>query len=99
MVLSPTLRGLLEQWIDFSTSEETLNLYYIRAKDVHKLGLIDSIPSFIFGLVFESTQSIFFSWLQRVNKEPSINEAAEFLRVFNSRGYMIKTRISQVCNR
>ncbi len=98
MSLDVTTRGMIESWIEFCISESMLATYVKTARDLHRKGVIDSIPSFIYGLIYESTQDTFFTWVRKYNREPTRSEVNEFLRIFDERSYMIKSRISQASN-
>jgi len=96
--LDVTTRGMIESWIEFCISEIMLATYVKTARDLHRKGVIDSIPSFIYGLIYESTQNTFFTWIKKFSREPTSSEGDEFWRIFDERSYMIKSRISQASN-
>jgi hypothetical protein len=98
MPLDVTTRGMVEEWIEFCISEKMLAGYVEKAKDLHRKGFMDSIPSFVYGIIYQSTQDTFFTWIRKYNREPTRSEVVEFMRIFSERSYVIKSRISQATN-
>jgi hypothetical protein len=96
--MEPALRGIIEQAIDNELSEDMLNSNYRIFSQFKNRGLIDSIPSAMFGRIYTRAFSAWLEYKASHGKMVNQHEANEFGRIFEARAMEIRSKITEIVN-
>ena len=96
--MEPALRGILEKVIDDELTDDKLESNYRVFTNFRNRGLIDSVPSAMFGRIYTRTYNAWLDYKANDDKPVSQMEAAEFGRIFEIRAMEIKSRITDVAS-
>jgi len=96
--LEPALRGLLEKIIDDELSQDKLESNYRIFSNFKSRGLIDSVPSAMFGRIYTRAYNAWLEYKANNGKPVSRPEATEFGRIFETRAMEIRSKILAVSN-
>lgn len=96
--LEPALRGILEKVIDDELTDDKLESNYRVFSNFKNRGLIDSVPSAMFGRIYTRTYNAWLDYKANDDTPVSHMEAAEFGRIFEIRAIEIKSRITEIAN-
>lgn len=91
--MEPVLRGLLEQVIDNELSEDMLTSNYRIFTQFKNRGLVDSVPSAMFGRVYTRAYTAWLEYKASHGKDINQHEATEFGRIFEARSMEIRSKI------
>jgi len=94
--MEPALRGLIEQVIDNELTDDMLSSNYRIFNKYRDRGLIDSIPSAMFGRIYTRAFSAWLEYKAGHGKAINQHEATEFGRIFEARAMEIKSRITEI---
>jgi len=94
--MEPSLRGMVEKWIDKCLENDRLIQYYKTAKYYRDNGIIESVESAMFGIIYESVMCMIIDY----HKKPLTKEKAnELNKIMDSRAMEIKSRIREIAYR
>jgi hypothetical protein len=96
--MEPALRGILEKVIDDELSDDKLSSNFRIFTQFKNQGLIDSVPSAMFGRIYTRAYNAWLEYKASDDKPLSRHEATEFGRIFETRAIEIRSRISDVSN-
>lgn len=96
--MEPALRGILEKVIDDELGEEKLISNYRIFTQFKNNGLIDSVPSAMFGRIYTRTYNAWLEYKAKDDKPVSRQEANEFGRIFEGRSIEIRSKISSIAS-
>jgi hypothetical protein len=96
--MEPTLRGIIEKVIDEELSEDKLSSNYGVFAEFRNRGLLDSVPSAMFGRIYMRAYSSWLNYKDEHGGEISPEEAMEFVRIFEKRAIEIKSKISEIAS-
>jgi hypothetical protein len=96
--LEPALRGILEKVIDDELSDDKLESNYRIFLNFKSRGLIDSVPSAMFGRIYTRAYNAWLEYKANDGKPVSRLEATEFGRIFETRAIEIKSKITSVAS-
>jgi hypothetical protein len=96
--MEPALRGILEKVIDDELSEDKLVSNYRIFGQFRNSGLIDSVPSAMFGRIYTRAYNAWLEFKASDDKPLNRNEATEFGRIFEARAIEIRSRITEVAS-
>ena len=96
--MEPVLRGVLEKHIDGMLKEESLIQNLTLMKRYKENGIIDSITSAMFGLIFNSSMHIVNYYYHMANEDINEEIIEELLGIIDSRALQIKSRINEIAN-
>jgi len=96
--LEPALRGLVEKIIDDELSQDKLESNYRIFSNFKSRGLIDSVPSAMFGRIYTRAYNAWLEYKANNGKPVSRPEATEFGRIFETRAMEIRSKILAVSN-
>ena len=94
--MEPALRGILEKVIDDELTIDKLESNYRIFMNFKNRGLIESVPSAMFGRIYTRTYNAWLEYKANDNKPVSRPEATEFGRIFETRAVEIKSKITTV---
>ncbi|HDJ21705.1 MAG TPA: hypothetical protein ENF19_00690 [Candidatus Bathyarchaeota archaeon] len=96
--MEPALRGLVEKIIDDELSQDKLESNYRIFSNFKSRGLIDSVPSAMFGRIYTRAYNAWLEYKANNGKPVSRPEATEFGRIFETRAMEIRSKILAVSN-
>lgn len=96
--MEPALRGILEKVIDDELSDDKLESNYRIFLNFKSRGLIDSVPSAMFGRIYTRAYNAWLEYKANDGKPVSRLEATEFGRIFETRAIEIKSKITSVAS-
>ena len=94
--MEPALRGILEQVIDNELSDDMLVSNYRIFTQFKNRGLIDSVPSAMFGRIYTRAYNAWLEYKAGDDKPVNRHEATEFGRIFEARSLEIRSRITEI---
>ena len=94
--MEPALRGILEKVIDDELTIDKLESNYRIFMNFKNRGLIESVPSAMFGRIYTRTYNAWLEYKANDGKPVSRLEATEFGRIFETRAVEIKSKITSV---
>ena len=94
--MEPALRGILEKVIDDELTIDKLESNYRIFMNFKNRGLIESVPSAMFGRIYTRTYNAWLEYKANDSKPVSRPEATEFGRIFETRAVEIKSKITAV---
>ena len=94
--MEPALRGILEKVIDDELGEDKLASNYRIFSQFKQRGLVDSVPSAMFGRIYTRAYNAWLEFKASDDKPLNRNEATEFGRIFEARALEIRSRITEV---
>ena len=94
--MEPALRGILEQVIDNELSEDMLVSNFRIFTQFKNRGLIDSVPSAMFGRIYTRAYNAWLEYKAGDDKPVNRHEATEFGRIFEARSLEIRSRITEI---
>ena len=94
--MEPALRGILEKVIDDELTIDKLESNYRIFMNFKNRGLIESVPSAMFGRIYTRTYNAWLEYKANDIKPVSRPEATEFGRIFETRAVEIKSKITAV---
>lgn len=96
--MEPALRGILEKIIDTELENDMLESNYKIFTQFKNAGLLDSVPSAMFGRIYTRAYNAWLEYKANTEKPINRNEATEFGRIFEGRALEIRSRISDISN-
>ena len=96
--MEPALRGILEKVIDDELTRDKLESNYRIFTNFKNRGLIESVPSAMFGRIYTRTYNAWLEYKANDGKPVSRLEATEFGRIFETRALEIKSKITEVAS-
>ena len=96
--MEPALRGILEKVIDDELTTDKLESNYRIFMNFKNRGLIESVPSAMFGRIYTRTYNAWLEYKANDEKPVSRLEATEFGRIFETRAIEIKSKITEVAS-
>jgi len=96
--LEPALRGILEKVIDDELTTDKLESNYRIFMNFKNRGLVDSVPSAMFGRIYTRTYNAWLEYKANDDKPVSRLEATEFGRIFETRAVEIRSKIMAVAS-
>ena len=96
--MEPALRGILEKVIDEELGDDRLTGNYRIFTQFRNAGLIDSVPSAMFGRIYTRAYNAWLEFKASDDKPLNRNEATEFGRIFEARAIEIRSRITDVAS-
>ena len=87
---------MLEKVIDDELTIDKLESNYRIFMNFKNRGLIESVPSAMFGRIYTRTYNAWLEYKANDNKPVSRPEATEFGRIFETRAVEIKSKITAV---
>ena len=96
--MEPALRGILEKVIDDEVTTDKLESNYRIFMNFKNRGLIESVPSAMFGRIYTRTYNAWLEYKANDGKPVSRLEATEFGRIFEIRALEIKSKITEVAS-
>jgi len=94
--MEPALRGILEQVIDNELSDDMLVSNYRIFTQFKNRGLIESVPSAMFGRIYTRAYNAWLEYKAGDDKPVNRHEATEFGRIFEARSLEIRSRITEI---
>ena len=94
--MEPALRGILEKVIDNELSEDMLVSNFRIFTQFKNRGLIDSVPSAMFGRIYTRAYNAWLEYKAGDDKPVNRHEATEFGRIFEARSLEIRSRITEI---
>jgi len=94
--MEPALRGILEKVIDDELSDDKLESNYRVFMNFRNRGLIDSVPSAMFGRIYTRAYNAWLEYKAGDDKPVNRHEATEFSRIFESRSMEIRSKLTEV---
>ena len=94
--MEPALRGILEKVIDEELSDDRLVGNYRIFTQFRNGGLIDSVPSAMFGRIYTRAYNAWLEYKASDNKPLNRHEATEFSRIFETRAMEIRSRLTEI---
>lgn len=94
--MEPALRGLLEKVIDEELSQDRLESNYRIFTQYKNQGLIENVPSAMFGRVYTRAYNAWLEYKAHDEKPVNRSEATEFSRIFESRAMEIRSKLTEV---
>jgi hypothetical protein len=94
--MEPALRGILEKVIDNELSEDMLVSNFRIFTQFRNRGLIDSVPSAMFGRIYTRAYNAWLEYKASDDKPVNRHEATEFGRIFEARSLEIRSRITEI---
>ena len=94
--MEPALRGILEKVIDDELTIDKLESNYRIFMNFKNRGLIESVPSAMFGRIYTRTYNAWLEYKANDIKPVSRPEATEFGRILETRAVEIKSKITAV---
>lgn len=92
------MRGILEKVIDDELSEDKLESNYRIFMNFRNRGLIESVPSAMFGRIYTRAYNAWLEYKANDEKPVSRLEATEFGRIFETRALEIRSKIMAVAS-
>ena len=92
------MRGILEKVIDDELSEDKLESNYRIFMNFRNRGLIESVPSAMFGRIYTRAYNAWLEYKANDEKPVSRLEATEFGRIFETRAVEIRSKIMAVAS-
>jgi hypothetical protein len=96
--MEPALRGILEKVIDVELEDDMLSSNFRIFTQFKNAGLLDSVPSAMFGRIYTRTYNAWLEYKANAEKPVNRNEATEFSRIFEARSLEIRSKISEISN-
>ena len=96
--MEPALRGILEKVIDDELTTDKLESNYRIFTNFKNRGLLESVPSAMFGRIYTRTYNAWLEYKANDGKPVSRLEATEFGRIFETRAVEIKSKITEVAS-
>jgi len=94
--MEPALRGILEKIIDEELSDDRLTGNFRIFTQFRNAGLIDSVPSAMFGRIYTRTYNAWLEYKASDDKPLNRHEATEFSRIFETRAMEIRSRLTEI---
>jgi hypothetical protein len=94
--MEPALRGILEKIIDEELSDDRLVGNFRIFTQIRNAGLVDSVPSAIFGRIYTRAYNAWLEYKARDDKPLNRHEATEFSRIFETRAMEIRSRLTEI---
>jgi len=94
--MEPALRGILEKVIDEELSDDRLTGNFRIFTQFRNAGLIDSVPSAMFGRIYTRTYNAWLEYKASDDKPLNRHEATEFSRIFEARAMEIRSRLTEI---
>ena len=94
--MEPVLRGILEKVIDNELSDDMLVSNFRIFTQFKNRGLIDSVPSAMFGRIYTRAYNAWLEYKAGDDKPVNRHEATEFGRIFEARSLEIRSRITEI---
>ena len=94
--MEPALRGILEKVIDNELSDDMLVSNFRIFTQFRNRGLIDSVPSAMFGRIYTRAYNAWLEYKASDDKPVNRHEATEFGRIFEARSLEIRSRITEI---
>ena len=94
--MEPALRGILEKVIDEELSDDRLTGNFRIFTQFRNAGLIDSVPSAMFGRIYTRTYNAWLEYKAGDDKPLNRHEATEFSRIFEARAMEIRSRLTEI---
>jgi hypothetical protein len=94
--MEPALRGILEKVIDEELSDDRLTGNFRIFTQFRNVGLIDSVPSAMFGRIYTRTYNAWLEYKAGDDKPLNRHEATEFSRIFEARAMEIKSKLTEI---
>lgn len=96
--MEPALRGILEKVIDDELRMDRLMSNFRIFSQFKNRGLIESVPSAMFGRIYTRTYNAWLEYKASDDKPLNRHEATEFSRIFESRSMEIRSKLTEVTN-
>ncbi|MCW4049325.1 MAG: hypothetical protein NWE89_06255 [Candidatus Bathyarchaeota archaeon] len=96
--MEPALRGILEKVIDDELSDDKLASNFRIFTQFKNNGLIDSVPSAMFGRIYTRAYNAWLEYKASDDKPLNRHEATEFSRIFETRSMEIRSKITEISN-
>ncbi len=94
--MEPALRGILEKVIDEELSDDRITGNFRIFTQFRNAGLIDSVPSAMFGRIYTRTYNAWLEYKASDDKPLNRHEATEFSRIFEARAMEIRSRLTEI---
>jgi hypothetical protein len=94
--MEPALRGILEKVIDEELLDDRLVGNYRIFTQFRNAGLIDSVPSAMFGRIYTRAYNAWLEYKASDNKPLNRHEATEFSRIFETRAMEIRSKLTEI---
>ncbi len=94
--MEPALRGILEKVIDEELNDDRLTGNFRIFTQFRNAGLIDSVPSAMFGRIYTRAYNAWLEYKAGDDKPLNRLEATEFSRIFEARAMEIRSRLTEV---
>jgi hypothetical protein len=94
--MEPALRGILEKVIDEELLDDRLVGNYRIFTQFRNAGLIDSVPSAMFGRIYTRAYNAWLEYKAGDDKPLNRHEATEFSRIFETRAMEIRSRLTEI---
>jgi hypothetical protein len=94
--MEPALRGILEKVIDEELSDDRLTGNFRIFTQFRNAGLIDSVPSAMFGRIYTRAYNAWLEYKASDNKPLNRHEATEFSRIFETRAMEIRSKLTEI---
>ena len=94
--MEPALRGILEKVIDEELLDDRLVGNYRIFTQFRNAGLIESVPSAMFGRIYTRAYNAWLEYKASDNKPLNRHEATEFSRIFETRAMEIRSRLTEI---
>jgi hypothetical protein len=94
--MEPALRGILEKVIDEELNDDRLLGNYRIFTQFKNAGLIDSVPSAMFGRIYTRAYNAWLEYKASDDKPLNRHEATEFSRIFEARSMEIRSRLTEI---
>jgi hypothetical protein len=94
--MEPALRGILEKVIDDELRMDRLMSNFRIFSQFKNRGLIESVPSAMFGRIYTRTYNAWLEYKASDDKPLNRHEATEFSRIFESRSMEIRSKLTEV---
>lgn len=94
--MEPALRGILEKVIDEELNDDRLTGNFRIFTQFRNAGLIDSVPSAMFGRIYTRAYNAWLEYKASDDKPLNRHEATEFSRIFEARAMEIRSRLTEI---
>jgi hypothetical protein len=94
--MEPALRGILEKVIDEELLDDRLVGNYRIFTQFKNAGLIESVPSAMFGRIYTRAYNAWLEYKAGDDKPLNRHEATEFSRIFTTRAMEIRSRLTEI---
>jgi len=94
--MEPALRGILEKVIDEELRDDRLVGNYRIFTQFKNAGLIESVPSAMFGRIYTRAYNAWLEYKAGDDKPLNRHEATEFSRIFATRAMEIRSRLTEI---